>query len=98
MIATKSVPPVGREVPVTASPHPMIIAPSPSSAYPDVARRGAGGCDLNNWWWHWPGNHCRSRYHRDRWRGHHRDRKWTAEIDTEMDAGVYTGDSQDRQG
>ena len=92
MLPTICMNPVRRGGPVAASPHPMVIAPSPTSTDPGVTRRGTGWCDLNDRRRHggWHDNWGRGYYNR----GWNRN----SEVDTDTDASVYRGDSESGQG
>jgi len=65
---------------------------TPTSAYPEVSRHGTGWDGLNHGRRHW-------RWHEDRVRSHHH-RRWNrdSQVDTDTYPGVYSGDSQSRQG
>lgn len=74
--------PVSGRAPVSTGPDPMVVAPTPASADPDVSWRGA----------HWRRLHDRSRHgwlhiswsgRHDHWR-----RKRDAEVEPEMNSGI----------
>src|SRR6516225_2149120 len=83
--------PVRRSAPVAAGPHPVVVAPSPTAAHPDVARHRANGCHL-----YYRGRHRRR--HDDWRRGDNRGRNRESEVDTEANPGVYRGDSNSNEG
>ena len=101
-----SIAPVSWRTPATTGPHPMVIAPSPTTTHPDVARCGAGRQYLNYRCRHWRCYHDRGRRHHYRRRSHdhgswgryHHGRSRDAEADTEMNPCVHSGDSQSCQG
>lgn len=83
--------PVSWRTPVAACPGPMVVTPRPIPAHPDVSRHWTGRCGL---------------YYRGRYRRlHHygcgshqrRDREWQAKVDSDMNSGVYRGESNSRQ-
>jgi hypothetical protein len=81
--------PVSRSAPVATSPHPMVIAPSPGSTYPDIAWGGANGQSFNYGRRHGWLDNDRSGSHYNRRRGRKRD----PEADTDVNPCIYSGDS-----
>jgi hypothetical protein len=85
--------PVSWRTPMTTSPGPMVVAPSPTPSHPNVTRHGATRCDFyyrsRHWWLHT--NRGRRHYH---W-GRHRYSK----VDSNVNARVcvYGGDSYNCQ-
>ena len=97
--ATISITPVRRRTPVPTSPGPMVVAPSPSSSHPNVSRCRASWHNLNHRARHGRRHHNRSWSYHDRCRRyHHRGWNRDSETDTEMNPGVYSGDSKSGQG
>ena len=84
--------PVRRGTPVTASPHPMIVAPSPASTQPDVARRWTNRNSLHH--------RCGHRWWDDNRSGSHHYRGWqrNAKAYSHVNPCVYSSDSQTCQG
>src|SRR5690348_12451712 len=84
--------PVGRATPISTSPDPMVVAPPPIAADPNVTRHRANWCDLYYRSRHW--------LRHDDWRWGHdkRRRNWNSEVDTETNPGICSGDSHSSQG
>lgn len=97
--AMVSITPMSRRTPMAPRPRPTVIAPSPAPAYPDVTRCGTSRCDLNYGRRHRRLDNDRSRrnHHRSRG-GYDRHGKRDAEADADMNASVYSSDSQGCQG
>jgi hypothetical protein len=98
--------PMSRGTPVTTSPRPMVIAPSPAPANPHVARCGTNRYDLNDRDRHGRLHNDRGRsnyhrsgdhYHRSRGR-YDRHEKWDSEAYTDVNASACSCDSQGCQG
>jgi len=91
--------PMSRSTPVTASPHPAVIAPSPASTHPDITYGWTNRHDLDDgcrsWWCHddrsWSNQHRRWNYHHGSW---NRD----SNADSHMNPSTCSGDSQSNQG
>ena len=87
---------VNRRPPMATGPDPVIIAPSPASTDPDIPRRRADWRGLDDRSRHWRGHDDRGRsYHHGR-RNHNRGRN--SEVDTDMNPGACSGNSQSGQG
>ena len=94
-----SITPVSGRTPVTTSPHPVVVAPSPAATHPDVSWCGTSRNDLHDWRGHWCRHNHGGRCHHDRdWGRYHRHGNREAKVDTHMNPSVDRGDSQRRQG
>src|SRR3974390_992108 len=83
--------PMSGSTPMTTSPHPTVIAPSPTSAHPDISRGRTNRHSLNYRCGHW-------RHDNRGWSNHHRSGNRDSDADTEVNPGIYGSDSNRRQG
>ena len=91
--------PVRGRTPVPTCPHPMVIAPSPTSTDPDISWCRASWYGFHNggrdWWLH---NDRRGSDHNWSGRYNHRSWNWYSDVDTETKPGMRSGHSHSGQG
>ena len=88
---TSVVVPVSWRTPVPTCPDPVVVTPCPIPAHPDVSGHWTGRCGLYYW------RRYRRLHHYGCGSHQCRDREWQAKVDSDMNSGVYRGESNSRQ-